>query len=61
MNYKKKCNICLGSGLMKLKPVVCKYCNGKICIHCQQKGGLLISPYERCIKCDGSGEINSKN
>ena len=54
---KTQCNKCDGCGYMKITPVLCKKCNGSICMYCENKGGFYIKPYETCDKCYGDGEI----
>jgi len=59
---KNQCNTCNGSGLESRESKKCPKCLGKrMCILCVNKGGLLISNYEICRKCNGDGEIHTKN
>lgn len=54
---KIRCSKCKGTGYMTQEPMVCKICNGKICMYCEFNGGFLIKPYDTCDKCNGYGEI----
>ena len=57
-NKKKQCLLCDGIGLIKKKPIVCKYCDGTKCIRCGESG-LYQKPYETCDKCDGLGILEN--
>jgi len=55
------CQICKGSGLMKVIPFTCKRCENmpyENCMYCQN---VNKSNYDECIHCLGRGYINSKN
>ena len=53
---KTQCVICLGIGLIKTEPKICKMCDGIKCISCNSSG-LEVMPYTECSKCDGLGTI----
>ena len=50
----KQCELCKGSGLLKSKLVLCKFCNGKKCYHCKGTGYRQYG-YTECEKCAGNG------
>ena len=52
-----RCPVCVGSGYQKRTPKICKYCDGKVCIHCQMNGGYEIQNYETCRNCEGKGTV----
>ena len=54
-----KCVACNGSGLIKNKIILCKYCNGKKCFQCKGTG-YKEGRYIECYKCAGSGIVLKK-
>ncbi len=53
---KKRCEKCVGSGFIKMIPIICNICDGIKCIQCNSKG-ITIMPYDLCERCDSSGEV----
>lgn len=51
----KRCQTCNGIGLIKRKPIICKYCSAltiKSCMYCENMNKGL---YEECDNCIGTG------
>ncbi len=51
------CTECRGHGIVKMVAIPCECCGGrgKFCMHCENKSGFLVRPFEECEKCYGKG------
>ncbi len=59
----KICINCRGHGIVKMTPIPCIQCGGqgKFCMHCENKSGFSVRPFEECDKCMGIGYIKEKS
>ena len=51
-----QCNVCKGSGFIKMETILCSNCNGRTCGMCKNKGHIQ-PPWGLCEKCNGDGEF----
>lgn len=56
----RQCHHCKGSGLIKIKPYVCKNCHNLNILNCMYCENIDKSCFGECISCRGTGREKYK-